>query len=105
MRSAAALSWRQEPPQLPQDTFNAPLYTLKAFAIVTAIVVSITSTSGSIAGVMAYLGVRNVIDKPFHSTRVLAYPQTTEFAAHPTFDHDAAEQRLVNVFDKGGFDS
>ena len=41
-----------------QDRFNAPLYTFKAFAIATAIVMS--SATASVAGIMAYLDVRNV---------------------------------------------
>lgn len=45
-----------------QDRFNAPLYTLKAFAIATAIVMS--SATASVAAVMACLDVRNV--RPYH---------------------------------------
>ena len=46
-----------------QDRFNAPLYTLKAFAIATAIVMS--TATASVAGAMAYLDVRNVSPVPF----------------------------------------
>lgn len=62
-----------------QDHFNAPLYTFKAFAIATAIVMS--TATASVAGVMAYLDVRTV--SPSHNTLIpLTMPQTTEFAAH-----------------------
>ena len=40
------------------DSFNAPLYTLKAFSIATAVVVA-TGMAG-IVGVKTYLGVRDV---------------------------------------------
>lgn len=52
-----------------QDRFNAPLYTLGAFAIATAIVIS--SATASVAGVMAYLDVRNVRPSYIHPSSLL----------------------------------
>ncbi|KAF9226103.1 hypothetical protein BS17DRAFT_776661 [Gyrodon lividus] len=46
-----------EPPS-EEDRFNAPLHSLKAFTIATALVMS--SAAASVAGVGAYLGVRDV---------------------------------------------
>lgn len=46
------------PRRLPPAHFNAPLHSLGAFAVATAIVVS--GASASVAGVMAYLDIRNV---------------------------------------------
>lgn len=62
-----------------QDTFNAPFYTLKAFAIATAIVLS--TASASVAGVMAYLDVHNVGHPTTRPSNPTYRPQTTEFAA------------------------
>ena len=128
-RHARKVARRLPPP--PSDHFNGPLYSLKAFAIATAIVAS--GATASVAGVMAYLDVRNV-SHPQHPHPPLTDAQTTEFAARmrtvvprtmplltakiyrhdaestprhapTTFDHDAAEQRLANAFDDGGFDA
>lgn len=41
-----------------EDNFNAPLYTLKALAIATAVVSA--CASASVMGIMSYLGVRDV---------------------------------------------
>ncbi|KAG8216280.1 hypothetical protein J3R82DRAFT_6337 [Butyriboletus roseoflavus] len=114
-----------------QDRFNAPLYTFKAFAIATAIVMS--SATASVAGIMAYLDVRNqsllhacehgyhnpcrcwqlksIVFPTFHDSVdgdpvLLAAATPRHESSTPTaFNEDAAQQRLAEAFDKGGFDA
>ncbi|KAF8555629.1 hypothetical protein OG21DRAFT_1483767 [Imleria badia] len=110
---------RPRPLPPPQDTFNAPLYTFKAFAIATAIVVS--TASASVAGVMAYLDVRNTTEfaarmrtcvaqsMPILTAKIYRRPTSEDdppgqHDSSTTFDYDAAQQRLADAFDKGGFD-
>ncbi|KAG6369186.1 hypothetical protein JVT61DRAFT_1345 [Boletus reticuloceps] len=114
----------QPPP--PQDHFNAPLYTFKAFAIATTIIMS--TATASVAGVMAYLDVHNTTEfaarmrtwvsqsMPLLTAKIYRYPTSldtvlqaasttqSESCTPTTFDHDAAITRLADAFDKGGFD-
>ncbi|KAH0834640.1 hypothetical protein J3R83DRAFT_10149 [Lanmaoa asiatica] len=113
-----------------RDRFNAPLYTFKAFAIATAIVMS--SATASVAGVMAYMDVRNTPEfaarmrtlvprsMPLLTAKIYRRPTSHDsvpddpvllaastpqhpFSTPTTFDHDAAQQRLAEAFDNGGF--
>ncbi|KAG9311943.1 hypothetical protein JVU11DRAFT_8204 [Chiua virens] len=114
------------------DPFNAPLYGFKAFAIATTAVMS--SAAASVAGVMAYLDVRDTTEfaarmrmlvsqsMPLLTAKIYRRPTSIDsvpgdpvliaalapqnlLSSPTTFDHDAAQQRLSEAFDKGGFDA
>ncbi|KAF9237725.1 hypothetical protein BU15DRAFT_48289, partial [Melanogaster broomeanus] len=119
-------------PAIEEDQFNAPLHSLKAFMIATTLVMS--GAAASVAGIMSYLGVSDtaefaarmrtwvsntmpVLTAQIHRRltpqdslpNVLLYsgPSTSHVgssSALPPFDHDEAEKRLAEAFDKGGFD-
>ncbi|KAF8836049.1 hypothetical protein BDN67DRAFT_974661 [Paxillus ammoniavirescens] len=118
-----------EPPSV--DQFNAPLHSLKAFTIATALVVG--GAAASITGIMAYLGVSDTTEfaarmrtwvshtmpvltaqihrrlTPSDSLSNMSLPSTSyayvESPALTPFDHDAAESRLAEAFEEGGFDA
>ncbi|KIJ11832.1 hypothetical protein PAXINDRAFT_171579, partial [Paxillus involutus ATCC 200175] len=117
-----------EPPSI--DQFNAPLHSLKAFTIATALVMG--GAAASITGIMAYLGVRDTTEfaarmrtwvshtmpvftaqihrrltpqdslpnVPLYSGSSISYVESSTLTP---FDHDAAESRLAEAFDEGGF--
>ncbi|KAI9458054.1 hypothetical protein HD554DRAFT_2177455 [Boletus coccyginus] len=96
-----------------------------AFAIATAIVMS--TATASVAGVMAYLDVRNTAEfaahmrawvphsMPLLTAKIYRHPSSLDPVPAPTphhesptpttFDHHEAEQRLAAAFDNGGFDA